>query len=285
MVIIELFAATALGAGGYTGRVLVDNESGTAVTLQVPDREPLVVAVDEQAVLWLPYGQTTIRATYEQFGRARTLEVETVNVVPRETAYVHLDATAKTRLRVVNDTWLAADLYVNGFVLAHLEPGEREIVRVDVGAVDLELRDDRGHVLERERLSMRPYADNVWTVDLPRTSPVLVSNDNGIPITVEVDGRYVASVGPWDDVRIQVAIGVHRVEVFDARGRLVEDRMVDVSPWEPVRIDVDGPPAAPAPVRPRPPEVHERPHDEHDGYSGHEGRDDDDVGEHCAPRR
>lgn len=258
MVIIQLFAATALAAGGYTGRVLVDNDSGTAVTLLVPGRDPLFVHADEQAVLWLPYGETTVRATYEQFGRARTLEVETVNVVPRETAYVHLDPTSKTRLRVVNDSWLAADLFVNGALLARLEPGEREIVRVPVGALDLELRDDRGHVLDRERLATRAYADNVWTVELPRTAPVLVSNDNGIPVTVQVDGRFVASLGPWDEARFDVAIGTHRIEVIDARGREVEDRTLDVTPWDTVRIDVDGP-------------------------SGHHGHDGDEVAEHCDP--
>lgn len=267
MMIVELLAATAFGGPG--GRVLVDNDAGIAVTLQVEGRESLVVRADEQVVLWLPYGQTSIRATYEQFGRARTLEVETVDVVPRDTAYVHLGAERRTRLRVANETRLAGDLYVNGQLTAHLEPGEREIVRVDVGASDLELRDARGRVLEHDRLALRAYADNVWTVDLPRTARVLVSNDHGIPVTVEVDGRYVASVGPWDDASVEVPVGLHRFEVFDARGRLVDSRTMDVDPWEQARIEVDGP-SHPS------------------GHGGHGGRDvheRDAVAAHWHPRR
>jgi hypothetical protein len=167
MVIAQLLVAAAWCHGGHGGRVLVDNDSGCAVLIEVDGREPLYVHADEQAVLWLPYGPATIRATYEQLGRTRTLETERVNVAPHETAYVHLDR--------------------------------------------------------------------------PRTGLVYVSNDHGIPVTIEVDGRYVASVGSWDDARFEVPLGSHAFEVFDARGRLVERQLLDVDPWDALRIEVNGP--------------------------------------------
>ena len=75
---------------------------------------------------------------------------------------------------------------------------------------------------------------------------------------VYVDGRYAGAIEPEDELRLDLALGRHDIEVETRKGRELIDRQVRVDRYEVAEIEVEG-----------------RHGHGHDAYSYHQRPDDD----------
>ena len=122
-----------------SGRVEVYNGSGGRVTVSLPGQPSAVLEPYRTAVLYAPAGETTLRATYAQFGADRVLKTERVFVQPGRTVRVGLAPERLARVRIVNNSPVSATLLVNGVSKAVLNPGEVRVATLPVGYADLQL--------------------------------------------------------------------------------------------------------------------------------------------------
>lgn len=336
-------------ASGPTGRIVVINDSGAPMNVMLAGRESRTVADHERVMLIAPIGDQALRATYSQLGRMRTLDAEMVSVQPYETTVVTLHPDRNSRVRVTNDTSTAATVFADGRLVASLEPGGSQVVRVRVGAVAFEMTSESGRTLEERDMFVAPYAENAWIVSRPTTADLVVSNPLQIPVTVDgaggsrqipafgrvvfddvpigtlhliarrtsgqvvdedtvavradggtwrvdpprfglvaltssagapvtvlSDGVTVGHLDAWGNSVAELSVGWHEIVVVDGRGRQVEDRWIEVDPFDLASLTVDGHGGDPHPDArdgyPRTEDAHAH-HEVADGRSGDDDRD------------
>lgn len=190
-----LLAATpALARHGVpTGAVDVANQSGGTVTVALTGQAPLRLGPGQRATLYGPAGESTVRATYVQFGAERVLETERVWVSTRHRALVVLEPEDSARVLVTNATPRVGDVYVDGRRHSQLAPGQSRVLTVPVGFADVELRAD-GRVLDELALSARPFVEHRWVAELPPTGDLFVQNPLPIPVELVCDRGMVRTL-------------------------------------------------------------------------------------------
>lgn len=109
-----------------------------------------------------------------------------------------------------------------------------------------------------------------WVVSNPTTGLVALDSDHWLSTRVSVDEHAFSRLAAYQDARVELPLGWHRVQVRDEQGRLVEDEWVNVEAFTVASLDFGrGPVVAQA----------ERDHDDH---HDHGDRDDHDHTASCG---
>ncbi|MDP2312562.1 MAG: hypothetical protein Q8P41_06620 [Pseudomonadota bacterium] len=169
--------------GPPPGRVLVTNQSGGTVNVALSGQQSRALSSWQTAELLAAPGDTTLRATYLQFGVVRTLQTARLVVNPGRTVGVTLSPEKTARVQVVNQSDRYAQLVVDGQLGAAFNPGEAKVVPMPAGRHDLALTAD-GRTLSRTRMDLRPFEEPRWLVDVPRAGTLVVTNP--LPIAIEL---------------------------------------------------------------------------------------------------
>jgi hypothetical protein len=235
-----LASAPAWAHGGPpSGQVLVINDSGTTVRVELAGLPSRPLQAGERFVFETKPGEATVTATYTVFGERQVLETERAVVKPHRTSVIVIDPEDHAHVLVTNATRFDADLVVDGQRLGFLEAGESEVVSVEIGRASLELVATNGRMLGCTTLTTRAYREHTWTVEPPPTGFVVVDSDARFGTRVLVDGRPAGTLAPYGDVRLELAVGWHEIEVTDDRGRVIEETWVEVDPYSVREIEVD----------------------------------------------
>jgi hypothetical protein len=221
------------------GRVLVTNQSGGDVDVNIDGRPSVRLPAWQSVTLWAPAGTDTLRATYSQLGAARTLEVDRVYADPRRTAYVVLQPETRTRVLVTNATHDVADLLVNGQPSGRMSPGATTIIGVPVGRSTLSLA-VAGGIVTTTTLDARAFLDNRWTAIDPRVDLVLT---NPLPIPVEVTcGSQVHALQPRGrDVCADMAPGLVHLTARRTTHELIGEATMELRPGAQAQWSVNVP--------------------------------------------
>mgnify|MGYP003336671340 FL=1 len=224
-----------------SGRVEVYNGSGGRVTVSLPGQPSAVLEPYRTAVLYAPAGETTLRATYAQFGADRVLKTERVFVQPGRTVRVGLAPERLARVRIVNNSPVSATLLVNGVSKAVLNPGEVRVATLPVGYADLQLL-GAGRVLGQTHLELRAFAEPAWCVDVPAVGDLVVQNPLPIPVQLVVAGAAPLTVAPYGQTTLNsLPVGSTSVTVRRVSGQTIDTERVDVRLFSVSTMRIDPP--------------------------------------------
>jgi hypothetical protein len=224
-----------------TGQVIVQNRSGGPVRLSLGAREARTVEAGEDATFHAPAGITTVSASYEQFGDTRVLENETVRVLPRQASVVVIEPETTARILVTNATRRTAQLYIDGVPSGVFSPGETQLVSTVVGEASLWMTSD-GRDLDRAQITLRPFAEQTWTAEVPAIANVTVVNPLPIPVTLTCARGLVRTVAPGASaVYANVPFGTFHLIARRTTGELVDQQVISVGREDANRWRIDPP--------------------------------------------
>jgi len=224
-----------------TGTVVVLNQSGTAITVQLPNQSPRTLAAWETAAFRTPAGDTTVRSTYRLYGQAIALDSDRVYVVPGRSSTVVVEAARTARVLVTNRSPVTAQALLDGREIACLAPGEERLLSIPARQATLTLLVD-GHVVRTARLEGRPYDEPRYTVDMPRVGDVMAHNPLPIPIQLVPARGAARTVEPYGRTVFEdVPIGAFQVTARRLSGETVDQDVLQVDPWTAVSWRVDAP--------------------------------------------
>lgn len=129
-----------------------------------------------------PNGEKPIR----QRVRATGLASERMVLVPPAMAEVVVSNPARVPLRLRD---------ASGQVVARLRPYATEAVLLPSGWAML-TANFRGRQVDQVKVLANPWLATAWDVQLPTTAWLTLTNDNRLPVSVFVDGRYLGMVEP-----------------------------------------------------------------------------------------
>ncbi|MDP2308857.1 MAG: hypothetical protein Q8P18_22740 [Pseudomonadota bacterium] len=231
------------GRGGYRappGRVVVTNQSGSDVTLSLSGQPSRFLSAWQTTEVVAAPGDTSLRATYVQFGAERVLQTERLVVVPYRTVGVTLTPEDTARLLVTNQSAYYAQLVIDGQPNATFGPGEAKVVSTRIGRHDLALTAE-GRTLSRSRMDLRPFAEPRWLVDIPRVGTLVVTNPLPIAIELVCDKGLVRSVSAFGQTTYAtLPLGGFHLTARRTSGEYIDGETAEIRPgattgW---RVDV-----------------------------------------------
>lgn len=182
--------------GPPPGRITVVNQSGGDLTLTIGYAPPRSVRAWDTVTFTVGAGETTVRASYMQFGADRMLSNERVYVTPSRTSTVTIAPERTARLLVTNDAPYEAELLVDGRSRGRFSAGESRLVTLGVGRAELAMVGG-GRTLDRTTLDLVAFAERSWRAEAPRTGDLVVVNPLPIPIQLVCAKGLVRDVAPY----------------------------------------------------------------------------------------
>lgn len=220
--------------------VTVHNDTPATVTTTV-DGIRVSLAAGQTRSIAIPAGSSTLVATYEQFGRDVMLRTESFYLRPGRSTYLELDAPVTTRVLLKNESDRAGTVVINGRQTETLGPHESELVGVPVGTATLAFFVD-GRQVDQARMQLVPMAEQSWTMDLPRTGDLVVSNPLPIPVVLTCDRGLKRTVAAFSQTRYEdLSIGSFHLRATRTTGEAVDDLRVTIRPMVDNRGTVDAP--------------------------------------------
>ncbi len=247
------------------GRITVVNHAGASVTVGLTGQPGRTLSAWQTATFTVPQtghgpAETTLRATYTQFGVERTLQSTRLVVAPGRTEQITLGAERVARILVTNRAPLDAQLLVDGKPFGSVAAGDARVLTLPAGSPELRMTAG-GRIIGRTRLELRAFAEPTWSVEAPTTGFVDLSSRHFLSTEVRIDGRRMVTLDANGTARSRVTVGWHEVVVTDARGRVVSRGWVEVKPFEAAQMRFGTP-------------AHVEARDGHDADSSHDGHRD-----------
>lgn len=215
----------------------VDNDFGGPVQVVVDGRALGTVRPHEDGMFPVPMGHhhVTVHAL-----NGFVLASDTDWFAPYRTGEVHI-RPPMAPLTVRNTG--SAPLFVDGIGDGlWLQPGMVRTTYVPAGAVRLTASTSAGRGLrpvEHETVWVQPGAGGHVAFDwCPPPTRLVVTNQEPVPVRVLVDGRPVGPLAPGASLHLDVAPGLHDVDVWSAYGGLIVDTQVRVVPGTDASIAV-----------------------------------------------
>ncbi|MFN7143368.1 MAG: hypothetical protein ACK4YP_06295 [Myxococcota bacterium] len=229
------------GHGPPVGRVLVTNHSGGAVTVTIGGGGTREIAAWQTVDLPVAAGETTLRATYRQFGAERLLQSDRLYVTPGRTTGVTLAPEDDARVLVHNDSPFYAQLFLDGRPDASFAPGEARVVTTDVGRADLSLVAN-GRTLERQVLELRAFEERRWIVSPPRLGTLVVSNPHPIDVKLVAENGIVRTVPAYGTATFaDLPPGELDVTARRATGEYIDREEAQIRPGATTAWRIDAP--------------------------------------------
>lgn len=119
---------------------------------------------------------------------------------------------------------------------------------VPAGVFSLTARRVTDEPIDAEGLKVVPGRTVTWRVDAPTTGLVSIDNDLGVPSRVYIDGAPRLSLSAEHNQRLVLPLGWHRVTIRDAHGRELQDRWIEVKPYDTSTVHYGNDRARPQPV-------------------------------------
>lgn len=229
------------GYGPPVGHVLVTNHSGGVVTVTVGGIASREIGAWQTVDLPVAAGETTLRATYRQFGAERLLQSNRVFVTPGRATGVTLAPEDDARVLVHNDSPFYAQLFVDGRPDASFAPGESRVITTDVGRTDLSLVAN-GRTLERQVMELRAFEERRWIVSPPRLGTLVVSNPHPIDMKLTAENGVTRTVPAYGTVTFaDLAPGELDVTARRATGEYVDREEAQIRPGATTAWRIDAP--------------------------------------------
>jgi len=166
-----------------TGRLGVDNDAGTTLTLRVDGRMLATLRPGEERALTVGAGVHQVQASYVQLGVERTVLATQIRVEPGRRREIHLPAAVDTLMAVRNPLDRSVRLRVDGMDRGALGAFGSTRVAVAPGPHTVELVLD-GRSVARETEYTQIYADNRWDPRVAMIGDLVVRNPLPIPVTL-----------------------------------------------------------------------------------------------------
>jgi hypothetical protein len=228
-------------ASHHSATVLVDNETSVAVTVTVDRGQTRVLAPYESARFVASGKYAEISSSYVQFGERRQLASGLIPIRSGRTAYFDIEPVTVGLLKVVNDTGISAEVYLDGRELIDLDVGQTRLVRVPLGPARIEMR-ARGQSVARLDTTIRAFAEPTLvgrapsfasvTVINPFPFDIRVSDDRGNTRTIDERGRAVFG---------NVPVGNTQLVARRLSGEVIDQEHVSVRAWSGAVWTVDPP--------------------------------------------
>lgn len=222
----------------YSGRLVVDNPLDRPVELHVDGRRLALLAPFARDSLALPAG--TVRVELVLPG-GRVVASGTERLSPHQVASWSPHPALVGELILDNPLPIAVLVSDARGRSWTLRPGARvELRDLPEGPHRfVATRLDGPEVVGELRAHVEAFEAARAAVPAPRTGVLVVGNARHRAVEVRVDGRSVALAGALAETRLELAPGVHRVELVSTRsGRVVEVLRVEVDRYAARRIEV-----------------------------------------------
>ena len=251
-----------------SGLVRVDNRTGLDATLRVDGVSQGTLADGASREVKTALG----RVSFELVSSGRVLASTVTTVSPYADEAWRAEAPRTGDLSVANPLPVPVLVSVSGVATRTIDPYERATFsRIDVGAATVTAMRLDGAAIAYTTVEIRPYEARLWTIPAPKTGFVQLHNDEARSLRLYVDGRLETTLAPRQDLRLELAAGLHRVEAVDSAGRKVLSVTVDVDRYAVTELGLGGSSRgyASADRRDRDDDRHD--HHDHDraSYSGH----------------
>ncbi len=226
-------AASVVLAQPTTSLVRVTNDTGAVADVQIDGQVYAELAPDQSRLITLRLGRHDLAMVAD--GRSldhACLDVEAfgssefVARRPREDDVAVLNPLP-IPVRVTTDTGIVRTVNAGSqtvFEDMPVGPFHARVERLSGERVD----DVSGLVSDDRRLTL--------TVDAPSTGLVALSNPDESPLRAELDDRTYRCVEARQTLTLDLPLGEHHVELFDARGDRVLNTWIEVDPYATSRL-------------------------------------------------
>lgn len=229
-------SATVDVAPERTARLLIQNANPEAAMLVANGRVLRTLAPFADEVVALPVGGVDLEL--RAVGTNRLLGRTRMDLRAFTEPRWRVEAPRHADVVVVNPLPIAVDI-VCPRGLHRTVPARGRTVYEDVplGSFTLTAYRTTGELVDREQIPVRAGLDSTWTVDPPQTGLVQLDSDHWLPVTVRVDRATFTTLAPDQDLRIELPLGDHHLQLRDAQGRVLLDTWLDVDPYRTSRVD------------------------------------------------
>lgn len=212
-----------------TARVLVNNGFDESAELLLDGRSRGTLRPGETRILDTRTGTAQLALVT----RGRTLAATRINLVAFAEPSWRPEAPPVGDLVVQNPLPIPVELVCDRGLVRTVAPYGRTVYEdVPVGTFHLTARRLTGERIDDEVAIIRRNGDTAWRIDAPTRGLVELDSDHFLAVRVRVDGRTVATLAADEERRLELALGFHRLEVADDRGRVILDTWVDVDPFD-----------------------------------------------------
>lgn len=223
------------------GYVSVDNHAGVPVTVTVEGSGARVVGAWETVRFATHEGEISVVATYSQYGNTYSLTSREVRVHGRRTTALTIGAPESGKVKVVNDTGVAASVFVGGRSYASLSPGASRILTVPLGKAELTMFAN-GVLVESACVEVRPFSEKTLVAEAPAFADLVVSNPLPFAVDVMVDhGSKHRVAANSSTVLPHVRVGRVEVEYERLGGYAIDEELVNVRAWSGAEMTVNTP--------------------------------------------
>lgn len=225
---------------GIAGHLRLSSEVAVPLTISL-DRQVLRLAPGQSLDRELEPGTYALRATYEQYGKSRTLLSRTVHIGPRDHERITLRTPDFALLKVENRGNGDGVLYVDGRQEVSIPAGASREVRVSPGYVRLDLR-VAGHIVDQTGLRISPLQERTFAADYALTGELLVRNPLPVPVTLTCARGLERTVPAHGSTRYdRVGIGVYPLSVRLADGRKLDSLRPRIEAFATTHVEVERP--------------------------------------------
>lgn len=223
------------------GYVTVDNHAGTPVTVTVEGSGARVVGAGETVRFATYEGEISVSATYSQYGNTYSLISRDVRVRSHRSTELSLGAPTSGKVKVVNDTGVAASVFLDGRTFTSLSPGATRILTVPLGMNELTMFAN-GVRVESTCLEVHPFSEATVVARAPAFADLVVSNPLPFAVDVTVDhGSERRVAANTSTVFPHVRVGRVVVESERVGGYAIDDETVNVRAWSGAEMTVNTP--------------------------------------------
>ncbi len=216
-----------------SAKVRLINETGVEAEFFADGREIAELDAGASRIVSLPLGAVELTA----YARGQRLESESVFLRAFSESVLVAEAPRFADLVVDNPLPIAVEVSV-GRAEQRIAAGGRAVFqRVAVGFVEVSTERIGGQLLDRQRVSVRPFSGARMQVDAPETGLVQLQSRDDDVIRVFADGRILATLAPRQELTLLLPLGEVLLEMRTLDGRLVERSFVRVAPYAAAELD------------------------------------------------
>ncbi len=223
-------AATTIVPAETTARIAIQNPEKTGATLLVDGVSAGRLEAGATRIQSLPVGPHAMALVFDD-GRQ---DHETLSLQPYiEQSWIANPPPPTGTLVVQNPLPIPIELVCSrGGIRTVPAYGSTRYEHLVAGNFALTARRITDELIDQEAPRVIAGRTRTWRVDPPTTGLIHVDNDLGIPSVVDVDGKPRLSLAAEQDRTLLVDLGWHLMRVRDARGRVVQERWVEVQPYD-----------------------------------------------------